>query len=329
MRKASLLLFMAVLFLSSGVKAQQEEPFKPSGKVEVRIFSNFTSSFSDGKNLNKFDVTRAYLGYIYDFSRSFRGRVTYDVGNPGAGSNHYSGFLKFAYLQYHKGNFSLMGGMIPQYQYSLTDEKWGYRYILNPFHNEYGFGTPADMGLGAEYKVAPWLTADMILVNGEGFKKSEADSTFKAGVGLSIYPVKNLQIRGYFDTMKRDKANQQTTEFLATYEDKSFKLSGSYNFQKDHALVKGNDYSGYSINGTLFLKNSLSLIARYDLLESVTKTGASLPWNIGKDGQFFLAGLQFVPVKGVSLSPNYQLWNPEKEGLPSISRLSIHMDIKI
>lgn len=329
MRKTCLLLLTGLLLAFFSVNAQQEESFKPSGKVEVRIFSHFTSSFSDGDNFNKFDVTRAYLGYAYDFSKRFRGKITYDVGNPGAGKNQYSGFLKFAYLQYRTSNFSLMGGMIPLYQYTLTDEKWGYRYILNPFHNEYGFGTPADMGLGAEYKFASWLSADLILVNGEGFKTAEGDSTFKAGAGLNLYPVKNLLVRGYFDTMKKNGANQQTSEILAVYENKSVKLSASYNFQRDHALRKGEDYSGYTFNGTLFLKNNLSLIARYDHLESVTKASASHPWNIAKDGQFFLAGLQLVPVKGVSFSPNYQLWNPAKEGLPSISRLSLHMDIKI
>ncbi len=310
MKRVTITLCLALIWSITGVMAQQEESFK------------------HGHNFNKFDVTRAYLGYIYDFSKNFRGRVTYDVGNPGAGKNHYSGFLKFAYLQYKNENLSLMGGMIPLYHYALTDEKWGYRYILNPFHNEYGFGAPADMGIGAEYKFAPWLSADLILVNGEGFKTAEGDSTFKAGAGISVYPVKNLLVRGYFDTMKKDDANQQTTEVLAAYENNSFKLSASYNHQKDHGLVIGNEYSGYTFNGSLFLKN-VTLIGRYDQLESVTKSGASNPWNIAKDGQFFLAGLEFAPVKGVKLSPNYQGWKPADSRKPFISRLSLHMDIKI
>lgn len=329
MQRTIILLTLVLLTGFTGVRAQQEESFKPSGKPEVRIFTNFTSSFSDGHNFNKFDVTRAYLGYIYDFSRNFRGRITYDVGNIGAPKSHYTGFLKFAYLQYRKDKFSLMGGMIPLYQYSLTDAKWGYRYILNPFHNEYGFGTPADMGIGAEYQFTPWLSADLILVNGEGFKTAEGDSTFKAGAGLSIHPVKNLLIRGYFDTMKRDDANQKTTEMLAVYENKSFKLSASYNLQKDHALAKGNDYSGYTFNGTLFLKNNFSLIARFDHLESVSKSGKSQPWNIAKDGRFFMAGLELIPVRGVAMSPNFQLWDPALSGKPSVSRVSLHVDIKI
>lgn len=328
MKRVTILLCLALFCNFTGVMAQQEENFKPSGKAEVRIFTNYTSSFSDGNNFNKFDVTRAYLGYIYDFSKNFRGRITYDVGNPGAGKNFYSGFLKFAYLQYKSDKFSLMGGMIPLYQYTLTDEKWGYRYILNPFHNEYSFGTPADMGIGAEYKFAPWMSADLILVNGEGFKTMEGDSAFKAGIGITVYPVKDLLVRGYFDTMKRAGVNQQTSELLAVYENKSFKLSASYNYQKDHGLVKGNDYSGYTFNGSLFLKG-ITLIGRYDNLESVTKSGASNPWNFAKDGKFFLAGLEFAPVKGVKMSPNYQGWKPADSGRPFVSRLSLHVDIKI
>lgn len=88
MRKICLLLLTGLLLAFYSVNAQQEESFKPSGKVEVRIFSHFTSSFSDGDNFNKFDVTRAYLGYAYDFSKRFRGKITYDVGNPGAGKTN-------------------------------------------------------------------------------------------------------------------------------------------------------------------------------------------------------------------------------------------------
>ncbi len=328
MKQVTITLCLALIVCFSGVMAQQEESFKPSGKPEVRIYTNFTSSFSDGDNFNKFDITRAYLGYIYNFSKNFRGRITYDVGNPGAGKNLYSGFLKFAYLQYHNEKFSMMGGMIPLYQYSITDEKWGYRYILNPYSSEYGFITPADLGIGAEYKFAPWLSADLILVNGEGFKTVEGDSTFKAGAAINIYPVENLLVRAYFDSMKKDEANQQTTEVFAVYENKTFKLLGSYTHQNDHGLVLGNEYSGYTFSGSLFLKN-VTLIGRYDKLESVTKSSAIRPWNIAKDGQFFLAGFEFVPVKGVMVSPNYQGWKPADSNKPYISRFSVHVDIKI
>ncbi len=329
MQKLFVLFWIAGIFLCSEASAQQESEFKPGGKPEVRIFTNFTSSFSDGENFNKFDVGRAYLGYLYDFSQTFRGRITYDVGNTGVSKAHYSGFLKFAYLQYHTEKFTLTGGMIPTLQYDITDQKWGYRYIVNPFHNEYGFGTAADLGISAEYKFAPWFSADLILVNGEGFKLVEGDSAFKAGVGVKIYPVKNLLIRGYFDTMEKDGANQQTSELLAVYENSKFKLSGAYSFQKDNKLVKWNNLSGYTVNGSLFLKNNITLIGRYDLLESVTNTNAAREWNLSKDGQFFLAGIEFAPVKGVKIAPNYQGWKPADETQPFISRISLHVDIKI
>jgi len=329
MKRLSILFLIAGIFTYSHTSAQQESEFKPGGKPEVRIFTNFTSSFSDGDNFNKFDVGRAYLGYLYDFSKTIRGRITYDVGNTGVSKAHYSGFLKFAYLQYHTDKFTLTGGMIPTWQYEITDQKWGYRYIINPFHNEYGFGTPADLGINAEYKFASWFSADMILVNGEGFKLTEGDSAFKAGIGVKIYPVKNLLVRGYFDTMKKNGANQQTSELLAVYENSKFKLSGAYSFQKDHGLVKGNEYSGYTVNGSLFLKNNITLIGRYDFLESVTSATTRKPWNISKDGQFFLAGIEFAPAKGVKISPNYQGLKPADDTKPFISRISLHVDIKI
>ncbi len=54
-----------------------------------------------------------------------------------------------------------------------------------------------------------------------------------------------------------------------------------------------------------------------------------MPWDVTKDGQFFLAGFEFVAVKGVMVSPNYQGWNPADSNKPYISRFSVHVDIKI
>lgn len=34
------------------------------------------------------------------------------------------------------------------------------------------------------------------------------------------------------------------------------------------------------------------------------------PWNYKKDGQLVIAGVEFNPVKGIRITPNYQGWMP-------------------
>ena len=153
----------AVLFalfagLPSGLTGQEAETFKPGGKPEVRIFTSLSSSFSDGETRNKFDLTRAYFGYNYNFSQKLSGRVVFDVADPSAGKLKFTGMLKFGYLRYQTGKWTITGGMIPLPHYDIGDKRWGFRYVFKPFHDEYGFGGAADLGLSAVYRIAPWFS---------------------------------------------------------------------------------------------------------------------------------------------------------------------------
>lgn len=101
------ILLIAVSLFGLGicaVNAQTAGEFKPSGKPELTIFSNFHSSFADGQNASKFELARAYLGYSYSFSSTFSGRVTFEVGNPGVGNFQFTALLKNGYLHIRKTN---------------------------------------------------------------------------------------------------------------------------------------------------------------------------------------------------------------------------------
>jgi hypothetical protein len=327
----SVLLLSLVFLLSSALVsfAQQQDAFKPNGKPEVRIFTNVGSTFSDGENFNKFDVTRAYFGYIHNFSKNWTGRVTFDVGKPSVGNFHYTGFLKFAYMQYHTDKFTLTGGLISTPQYEIGDKRWGYRYIYKTSHDEYGFGPSADFGISAVYNLSEKISLDALLVNGESFRTQETDSAFKAGIGITVYPVKNLLLRGYYDIMPKDGKKQQTLEYILSYEDKVFNLTAIYNFQKDRNYISGQNISGLSFNGSLFLKNNHKLIARYDHLYSDKIGSASNPWNFAKDGSLIIAGFEFSPVSGIKIAPNIQNWQPADENRPSVFRFMLNAEIRL
>lgn len=317
------------LFFFIHASAQQAEPFKPNGGPEIRIFTNFTSSFSDGKNLNKFDITRAYFGYIYNFSRTLTGRVTLDFGYPSAGKFDYTALLKFAYLQYHTKNLILTGGMFYTPQFNIAEKRWGYRYIFKNFPDEYGFGPGADLGVYAIYNFSSSVSADLILVNGEGFRQAEADSVFRSGLGITYNLGKSLWFRGYYDTMKKNGNNQQTIECIFSYEDRRINLTAFYNHQLNHAMVAGQDYSGLSFNGTLFLRNSMKLFARFDDVFSTRIGGSPKPWNNLKDGKLYLAGIEFLLTPGVKLAPNFQGWEPADPDLHFISRFALNAEIQM
>jgi hypothetical protein len=329
MKYHRILILIPVFLFCIHASAQNGEPFKPNGKPEIQVFTNFSTSFSDGKNFNKFDVTRVYFGYIQNFSKTLTGRVTFEVGKPTVGNFHYMALLKFAYLQFHYNKLTLSGGMISTPQYELGYKRWGFRYVFKSSNDEYGFGPGADMGVCAVYNFTPRFTTDITLVNGEGYKLMEFDSVFKAEIGLSFYPVKNLLLRGYYDTMKKDENNQQTFECIISYEDKKFNLSAAYNYQKDRALVAGQNIKGISFYGYLFLSGNKKLFARYDHIYSEKIGSAHDPWNLSKDGRLYMAGFEFSPVTGIKLSPNFQGWQPGNKDNPFITRFFLNAEFKL
>ena len=329
MKITLLFLFLGFCLSINALSAQSTNEFKPSGKPEVLIFTNFNSSFSNGENVSKFEVTRAYFGYSYNFSPTLSGRVTLDVGNPGVGKFQMTALLKYGYLQYQKEKLTVKFGMIGTNGFDIQENIWGYRYIYKSFQDEYSMGPSADLGLSTAYKFNNVISADVIIQNGEGYKSLDNDSALKAGVGVTIHPVKSLTLRGYYDTMKKGKATQQTTALMAGYANKYFSLAAEYNNQVDNGLKEGQDYSGYSFYGTYFLSTKINMFARYDDLNSENKIILTHPWNYSKDGQLLMAGLEYSPVKGIKITPNFQRWHPRDNSKSVISTVFMNVEIRL
>ena len=88
----------------------------------------------------------------------------------------------------------------------------------------------------------------------------------------------------------------------------------------------------------------LNVFARLDDLSSdklsvstttngVTTT-TNLPWNstkTGTDGLVYIAGVEFVPVKGIQISPNFKYANPSSDasnaGAHSVSSINVNLGI--
>ena len=326
--KNQIICILALLFSATSLMAQEtNEEFKPSGKPIVTIFSNAHSIFVDGVNTSAFELQRAYFGYEYALSPNFSTKVLLDVGDPGVGKLQMTAYLKNAFLNYKKGKMSVNFGLIGLNHFALQEKNWGFRYIMKPFQDEYGFGTSADLGASIDYKFADFISADFTVMNGEGYKKLQSDDTYKAGLGITVTPIKNLDIRFYSDYMKQEFA-QQTYVFYAGYKSDNFRVGADYNIQKNQNLVENHDYSGFSVYSAVNLSKKFGVYGRLDYLTSETLEGASDPWNISKDGQAYIIGFEYAPVKGVKLAPNFRGWNPSDETKSFVSSIYLNCEIK-
>ncbi|MFY9153747.1 MAG: hypothetical protein WAO52_17140 [Prolixibacteraceae bacterium] len=324
MKKLALTL-MVVLGITFLVMSQEtKEAFKPNGKPIIRVFSNAHTTFSDGNSTSAFELTRVYLGYEHHFSEEFSGSVVFDVGNPGVGKLQMTAFVKNAFLNYKHNQLSVDFGLIATTQFKVQEGFWGNRYLEKSFQDLYGFASSADLGASVAYKISDAVSADVAVTNGEGYKSLQADNTFKTAFGLTMNPVKALTVRGMVDFMDV----QSTYAGFVGYKVGKLSLAGEYNYQKNQGMVDGKDFYGPSFYGIYGLSKKSKVFARFDQLQSKTLSGASDNWNIGKDGQLFMAGFEFAPVSGIKLSPNYRGWSPAQSSQSFTSTIMLNCEIK-
>jgi hypothetical protein len=328
MKNLTLLLLLLTSIISRGFSQQADNDFKPKGKPLALIFTNFHTSFSDGETVPEFENTRAYLGYDYNFSQEFYAKVVFDVGNPKDGASHeLSAFLKNAYLQYSKGKLKVYFGMISTTQFKVSEKLWGNRYMMKSYQDEYKFNSSADLGFNIDYKFTDFISFDFSVINGEGYKKVQSDDILRLGIGTTVKPVKNITARVFVDQMG-DETKQQSLATLLAFTTEKLVLAGEYNYQTNNKMINGQDLYGTSFYATYKPKSNLKLFARYDGLNSKEIEGETEPWQIVKDGQLMLAGVEYSPVKGIKITPNVRFWNPTMEDVENVTYLYLSAELK-
>jgi len=331
MKKIIISVLGLIIFSAYGYSQDKgnSSDFKPNGKPIVTIFTDFRDDFQNSKSNPGFDITRAYFGYQYKFNPDFSTKVVLDVtsGQNSSGSypTAFSTYLKNAYGEYSKSGFKADLGMIGTTAFNLQESIWGKRYLLKSFQDLNNYSSSADLGLGLSYQFAPQFSADVQVLNGEGYKKVQADSTFKFALGLTCNPIQNLYIRVYGDYMGKHSGNgdgvaQKTFNAFVAYKDESLTLAGEYNLQNGHGNVTDHNLNGFSLYGTYKPVKEVGIFARYDYLKSKKINGASTGWNEGKgtigsfagnDGDLYAFGIELFPVKGMAVSPNIQISDPK------------------
>jgi hypothetical protein len=321
------------LFLLIGINAcifsqniDTSDNFKPSGKPFAKIFTNFHSNFSDDGNTSAFEITRAYFGYKYNLSKNFFAKINLEVGNPKSGDFIQIAYLKYAMVSYKTDKFLIDFGLIGLYQFQIQEKFWGHRYIYKSFQDAYKFGSSADLGISITYKPHKIISLDVTVINGEGYKKIQANETYKVCFGLTLKPAKGLIVRGYYDLMK-DSVAQSTISAFIGYSTKKFSVGAEYNLQENHNMIKDQNYSGVSVYSSYQINNKFEVFGRYDNLSSVKIDGADEDWNIAKDGQIIIAGLEYSPIKYLKISSNFQGWQPAESGKSFVYGAYLNLEI--
>ena len=310
--KAKFILVAVLACVGITAQAQDVKVEEPKGKAIVQVFGNLNAGFSGDKTNVGFDLERSYIGYEYKLNKGLSVKGVMDIGKSNDVSDYQRiAYIKNAMISWKTGNLTLNGGLISTTQFNFQEKFWGYRYIMKSFQDMYKFGNSADLGISASYKFADWVSADAIIVNGEGYKKIQKGNGFNYGLGATLTPVKGLQIRlygGLNDSGEREKADVVNMAGFIGYKNEKFSLGAEYNHMLNASGKEGRDQFGYSVFGSVNLPKNVSLYARFDDLYSKDN------WNISKDEQAAIIGAQFKLGKYVKIAPNFRVNIPKAEG---------------
>ena len=310
MKRKNLIAAALLACIGINAKAQDVKIEEPKGKAIVQTFGNFNVNFG-ADNSRGFELERTYLGYEYKLGNGLTVKSVMDIGKSSDVSDMQRiAYIKNAMLSWKKGNMTLNGGLISTTQFNFQEKFWGYRYIMKSFQDQYKFGSSADLGLSVAYKFADWISADAIVVNGEGYKKIQKDNGLNYGLGLTLTPVEGFQVRLYgglnasAEDGKEDIINMAA---FAGYKNDKFSIGAEYNHMMNASYKKGNDQYGYSVFASMKVAKNTEVYARFDDLYSNDE------WNIAKDEQTAIVGAQFKLGKYVKLAPNFRMAMPKAE----------------
>ena len=295
-----------------GAQAQNVKSEEPKGKAIVQMFGNFHTGFGEKNDDRGFDLERSYLGYEYKLGNGLSVKGVMDIGKSSDVSDYQRiAYIKNAMVSWKRGDLTLSGGLISTTQFNFQEKFWGYRYIMKSFQDQYKFGNSADLGISAAYKFADWISADAIIVNGEGYKKVQKSDGLNYGVGLTMTPVKGFQIRLYGGLNEGAEDGKDDIVNMAAfmgYKCDKFSIGAEYNLMQNASNKKDADLSGYSIYATMNLSKETALYARFDDLYSKDD------WNKAKDEQAAILGAQFKLGKYVKVAPNVRMAMPKADG---------------
>lgn len=268
-------------------------------------------------------MERAYLGYEYQFSPAWSTTVILDA-QQGNSLSIERVFVKNAFAKYHRDGLTIMAGIVPTVQGTLAESNWGYRYVAKSFYDLNGFGQTADLGIYAKYDINDMFSADLSVLNGEGFRRIQMDNDFLYGAGLTFKPYKEFTLRvygdinthrdtiTYADTMQSMKKNLQV---FAGYDGKHFRLGADYNWQWGSNLLKGQVLNGLSIYATGKITPKFNIFARYDkgyakdkivINPTTGAIGLAENWSTINNDQDIFLGVEYRINKLISLAPAIQ-----------------------
>ena len=317
-----------LLFLFFNLTAQDNtNKVKLSGLMFGDAFYNIDNVDITKKDLNGFQFRRIYITADYAISDNFEARFRTDAdqsSNSLTPGGKLGVMVKHAYLKW-KGIFSgsdLLFGISPTPTYDISEAAYEYRALEKTIMDLFGIASSSDFGVDLKGRldesgiVNYWVKIANNSANGP-----ETNKYKRFYLNIQLKPTDKFMATIYGDFASQAKKtdpfdnqsksnNQIVGAVFLNYkqnEDYSIGVESFFrmiqnNFMKSatEALQNQNGY-GISVWARGNLSDKVGLVGRFDNFDPNTD-------NANDATSFFLAGVDFKPVKKVSIIPNVELF---------------------
>ncbi len=302
--KVKLLLASAITgVVCTSIRAQSIEN-ESKGKPIIQVYGNFHTGFGAANDDRGFELDRSYLGYQYTLNKNIEFKAVMDVGQSSdVDDMHRIAYIKNAQVKWTTGRLTLNGGLISTTGFKVQEDFWGYRYIKKVMQDQYGYGSSADLGLSLSYRFTNWISADAMLVNGEGYKKIQKNDGLQYALGATLKPFKGFTLRLYGSLNEKNEPISKDSyiyAIFAGYQNNRFSIGAEYNRIENMKHVNNHHLDGISAYATVICHPKWKAFMRYDNLFS------KHDWNISKDEATYTAGVEFRPCKYIKIAPNFR-----------------------
>ena len=316
-----IILALSAAFLTAlSVNAQE-------GKASANIFSNFNydlSSEENGTAFKEFEIKRSYLAYSYEIDDNFSTKITFDVGSNNEGSS-YTAFLKIAALKWKASDkLTLNTGMVGTKNFKFMEKSWGRRYVEKSAQDKYKWANSADLGVTADYKISDNISLDAQVLNGEGYKKTQASNgLFRGGLGITFKTSSKLALRLHQDITPRSTYTDTTdSQYISSaslaYSGTNLSLGFEASLMQNSGnIIADEEKSLMSIYASYKLNEDYTLFARYDDAKETAK-----------EGSYTIYGIERQMTKGVTVALNMRSWTDATDGSEAENTLYFNLEYK-
>ena len=342
----NLLYFLLAVLIVGSTFAQDKDEYP---KVNIHgltfgdFFYNASASNPANKDINGVRINRVYLTGDFGLSQKFSSRFrleTDQIGNggetdPGTKNGPKTEFgvmVKDAWLKWQNifSGSDLIFGISPTPAFDVSEGAWGHRYLEKTIMDLDHIVGSRDMGIDLKGKFDEKGSVKYWLKIGNNSGNSPEANKYKRYYGmLEFDPSSSLLITVYGDYAS---ASQIVDPFDNTAKDNSsfvgaafvnFKQKGSFSIgiegfisstqnkiTSTTAAAKSLSANGISVWAYVDLSETVQIVGRFDTFDPNSDTS--------NDGtSLIIAGIQFNPIKTVSVTPNVEVFSHQASGVDS------------